>query len=206
MNPRERRLLLVLLILGLGAAAFFLFGQGLLDGDGGADEVAAPTPTVSPPPISTPPPDDIIETIPPRFSFFAGRNPFLPLVVGPEGTGGGTSQPPQQSGGGGGGGGGGEEQHPPPAPPPPSGDEDGGGGGGDGGSSQGTNTRTVDGQRVTLVDVFSSDGKERAQVKVDSKTYVVEEGASFGDNFKVVSIEGSCASFLHGDERFTLCT
>ncbi|MGH2739097.1 MAG: hypothetical protein ACRDH6_01220 [Actinomycetota bacterium] len=196
--------MLILLILGLGAGAFFLFGQGLLNGDGGADEVAAPTPTVSPPPISMPEPGDIMTT-PPRFSFFAGRNPFLPLVVAPEGGGGsGTTQPrveePRTGGG---------QQEPGEPTEPPAGQNGGAGSGtdgGGGGGQQAGNSRRVGGHTVTLIDVFSSDGKERAQVRVDNKTYVVEEGATFSDNFKVVSIDGSCAAFLHGDERFTLCT
>ena len=46
---------------------------------------------------------------------------------------------------------------------------------------------------------------EQLDVQVDGKVYTVEPGATFGDNFKLVMIEGTCATFLFGDQSFELC-
>lgn len=43
------------------------------------------------------------------------------------------------------------------------------------------------------------------QVKVDRKLYTVERGATFDENFMLVSVDGKCAKFLFGDQSFTLC-
>lgn len=61
------------------------------------------------------------------------------------------------------------------------------------------------GQRVTLLDIFEEGGQTKAQVRVNGTVYKVAPGEVFADNFKLVSISGQCASFLHGDVRFTLC-
>lgn len=45
----------------------------------------------------------------------------------------------------------------------------------------------------------------KAQVKVGSTVYTVVQDEVFADNFKLVSISGSCATLLHGDDKFTLC-
>ena len=42
-------------------------------------------------------------------------------------------------------------------------------------------------------------------MEVDGKVYTVEDGALFGENFKLVRIDGRCARFLFGDQSFTLC-
>lgn len=63
----------------------------------------------------------------------------------------------------------------------------------------------VGGKTVTLIDVFTEDGQLFAQVEVDGDVFTVQEGDTFADNFKLVDIDGSCATFLFGDERFTLC-
>ncbi|HLF69725.1 MAG TPA: hypothetical protein VI541_02080 [Actinomycetota bacterium] len=73
-------------------------------------------------------------------------------------------------------------------------------GGGAGGASAPTG-----GQSVTLVDVFTQDGTEKAQVKVGSTVFTVAAGEVFADNFKLLSISGTCATMLHGDDKFTLC-
>jgi hypothetical protein len=61
------------------------------------------------------------------------------------------------------------------------------------------------GQRVSLLDVLDEGGTAKAQVKVGSTVYTVASGEVFADNFKVVSISGSCVTLLHGDDKFTLC-
>lgn len=73
-------------------------------------------------------------------------------------------------------------------------------GGGAGGASAPTG-----GQSVTLVDVFTQDGAQKAQVKVGSTVFTVALGEVFADNFKLLSISGTCATMLHGDDKFTLC-
>jgi hypothetical protein len=56
---------------------------------------------------------------------------------------------------------------------------------------------------VVLRDVFFRETK--ARVVVDHRVWTVEEGATFDDNFKLVKIDGSCATFLFGDQSFELC-
>lgn len=65
--------------------------------------------------------------------------------------------------------------------------------------------KTVNGHRVKLVDVFTKNGKPKAQVQIDSTVYTVDEGEVFADNFELLSVSGSCASMLFGDDQFTLC-
>lgn len=65
---------------------------------------------------------------------------------------------------------------------------------------------TVGGHTVVLLDTFTSGGGEVAQVEVDGKVYSVSEGETFSQGrFELVSISGDCATFLYGDEQFTLC-
>ena len=61
------------------------------------------------------------------------------------------------------------------------------------------------GQVVALLDVFTDDGVDKAQVKVGSTVYTVSVGEVFADNYKLVSTSGDCATLLHGDDKFTLC-
>jgi hypothetical protein len=42
-------------------------------------------------------------------------------------------------------------------------------------------------------------------VQVDGTVYTVEPGATFDDNFKLVAIDGTCATFLFGDQSLELC-
>jgi hypothetical protein len=66
---------------------------------------------------------------------------------------------------------------------------------------------TVGGHEVVLLDVFVVNGVDTVQVEVDGAISNASEGESFGpgDQFEVRSISGNCASFLYGDESFTLC-
>jgi hypothetical protein len=87
---------------------------------------------------------------------------------------------------------------PPPPPtttPPP-------GGGGDGGEHPG-NKILIGGHDVKLISVAG--GGAKLDVTVDGKVYTVEPGARFDDNFKLVKIDGKCATFLFGDQSFELC-
>ena len=46
---------------------------------------------------------------------------------------------------------------------------------------------------------------EQLDVQVDGKVYTVEPGATFDDKLKLVKIDGTCATFLFGDQGFELC-
>jgi len=64
----------------------------------------------------------------------------------------------------------------------------------------------VGGHTVVLLDVFPRNGKTRAQVEVDGTVYNVAEGGMFdAGQFEFRSASGNCATFLYGDESFTLC-
>jgi hypothetical protein len=58
---------------------------------------------------------------------------------------------------------------------------------------------------VVVIDVFTQDGQEVVQVEVDGRTFTVGEGDTFAQNFQVVSISDTCATFLFGDESLTTC-
>lgn len=88
---------------------------------------------------------------------------------------------------------------------------------GTGSSSTGTGTRTpsgggggsttIGGHEVTLIDTLSGNGTEQATVSVDGTVYTPSVGQSFGPNhqYMLQSVSGTCATFLFGDEAFTLC-
>src|SRR5918992_3024336 len=80
LSPRDRRALTILGVLAAAAAGFFLLTRG---GEEPPEEAAPPT--MAPPPAVTPSPSPTGR--PPRFTFFSGRDPFLPLVVAPEAVG-----------------------------------------------------------------------------------------------------------------------
>ena len=61
-------------------------------------------------------------------------------------------------------------------------------------------------QRVALLDVYQVGGATVADVRVNSTVYTqLAPGEEFAGSYKVVSLEGTCGSFLFGDERFRLC-
>jgi len=70
----------------------------------------------------------------------------------------------------------------------------------------GGSSTMIGGHTVVLLDTFIHDGQETAQVEVDGTVYNVTEGDTFaGGDFELRSISGDCATFLFGDESFTLC-
>ena len=191
MSRRERTLLIVMGVIALGAAAFFLLTMG---GDEPAEQ-AAPTPTAPPPPIPAEPGTGVGEPEePPRTTtFFGGRDPFVPLIVAAEETvgeappaDGGTEPAPGES----------PAPGPPPEEPitePPPDAEQG---------QAGFASTTKGGHTVTLVSVIDSD---TVQVTVDGRSFTVDEGETFAQTFQVVSVEANCARLRFGDEAFTLC-
>ena len=75
-----------------------------------------------------------------------------------------------------------------------------------GGGHHGT-SMNIGGFTVTLIDTFTLDGIEMVQVQVDGTVYDRAEGETFhGGDYEVDSISGDCATFLFGEEDFTLCT
>jgi hypothetical protein len=180
LSPRDRRAVTILGGLAVAAAGFFFLTRG----GGEPPEEAAP-PTTAPPPAVAPSPTPTGR--PPRFTFFSGRDPFLPLVVAPEAAG---EAPAGEAPAG-------EApvgEQPVTEPSP----------GAEGAVTPEGGT-TIGGHSVTVIDVFTQDGQQMVQVEVDGQTFTVSEGEEFSDNFRVESIQGTCASFLFGDEPFTLC-
>jgi hypothetical protein len=197
LTDRDRKMLYVL---GAVAAVALLYLFVLKPGGGG--ESAAPTgptgslpspvvtPSVSPTPRQTLPPVILAGardpfSIPPVFLTAGPSGSVSPPVSGTETgtTPPPTTQPPTT----------GPPTTPPPTTPPPTtpppkpGDE-----------------IQIGGHDVVLQDVFN--GQTRARVEVDHRVWTVEVGANFDDNFKLVKIDGNCATFLFGDERFALCS
>jgi hypothetical protein len=64
---------------------------------------------------------------------------------------------------------------------------------------------TIDGHTVVLLDLFSQNGNDMAQVEVDGTVYTAQVGETFAQNFTLQSVNGSCADFLYGNQTFTLC-
>ena len=184
MSNRERNLLIILGVIVVAAAAFVLLTRG-----GEEPQQAAPAPP-SPPQVA--PPAEKPPKPPKTPTFFGGRDPFVPLVLAE--VGGGEAPPLEEPGGG----------------PTDGGPTDGGGGPTDGGVTppQGPGEQpgvTVGGHTVVVIDVFTQGGQQVVQVEVDGQTFTVGEGDRFAKNFQVVSIEGTCATFLFGDESFQTC-
>jgi hypothetical protein len=74
------------------------------------------------------------------------------------------------------------------------------------GASGGAATEPRRSQRVALLNVYQSGGRTVADVRVNDTVFTkLAAGDVFDGNFKVVSLQGSCGSFLFGDERFQLC-
>ena len=74
------------------------------------------------------------------------------------------------------------------------------------GAAGGAATEPRRSQRVALLNVYQSGGRTVADVRVNDTVFTkLAPGDVFDTNFKVVSLQGSCGSFLFGDERFELC-
>lgn len=182
LSARDRRTVTIGgIVVGVLLAGFLLFSVL-----GGGEE---PPPTAAPPltPGTGSPSPSPGAGVPPIQSF-TGRDPFsVPPALSPSPsptTPGGTGTPSPSDGGGGGGGSG------TPSPTAP----------GDGSS------QNVGGSTVVLLDIFQRDGATHAQVEVEGTVYDVVVGEQFaGGRFELRSVAGNCATFLFGDERFSLC-
>ena len=70
----------------------------------------------------------------------------------------------------------------------------------------GGSSTVIGGHTVVLLDVFPKDGKTRVQVEVDGTVYNVAEGGTFASGqFEFRSASGNCATFLYGDQSFSIC-
>jgi len=187
LSPRDRRTLMI--GGGIMAAilvAFILFNV-FVNGSTGPNPTFAPiasgvspsgAPSVAPSGSGNP---SVGPTLPPAQNF-TGRDPFsVPpgLQPTPSSTGGGGSTTPPTSG-----------STPPPTsgsgPPPPS--------------------IVIGGHTVVLLDTFVRGGVERAQVEVDGTVYNVAVGNKFASGeFELRSASSGCATFLFGDQPFSLC-
>ena len=189
LTERDKRTLRIGgIVVGVLLVGFLLFNVL----GGGGDE---PLPSVSAAPTDVLPPDDepsLTPTIAPtQVAIFTGRDPFsVPPVLAPATSAAGTtspgtsppaSSPPASS---------------PPASSPPASNPPPGGSG----TNQGGDT-------VVLLDVFTLNGVQRAQVDVNGTVYDVAIGETFGPNgrYRLRSTSGNCATFVRGDEAFTLC-
>ena len=197
LSDRDRRTVTIGgIAVGVLLAGFLVFS--LL---GGGEEALPPLgPPLTPPSSPSPPPGGGG----PPIQNFTGRDPFsvppaLSPAPSPTTPGGGTSPPPGGNGDGTGAG---------------TGDGTGDGdGNGDGTVSPsptapgGGSSQNVGGSTVVLLDVFQRDGATRVQVEVDGQVFDVGIGQTFGpdDEFELRSVADNCATFLFGDERFTLC-
>jgi hypothetical protein len=174
------------IVVGVLLAGFVLFS--ILGG--GEEELPPIPPTVPGPEAPSPSPGGGG----PPIQSFTGRDPFsVPPALTPP-------PPPTVPGGGGG--------------PSPS---NGGGGpapsNGGGGTQTpsptapgGGSSRNVGGSTVVLLDIFQRDGATHVQVEVDGTVHDVIVGEQFaGGRFELRSVGGNCATFLFGDEQFTLC-
>jgi hypothetical protein len=71
--------------------------------------------------------------------------------------------------------------------------------------SKPSSATAANGARVSLLHVYAKDGKSYAQTKVNSTVYSPVVGEVFGSSFKLLSTQDTCASYMFGDEPFTLC-
>ncbi|MEA2453577.1 MAG: hypothetical protein QOG04_2287 [Actinomycetota bacterium] len=178
-----------LLVLGLVLVLIVLWFVFLR---GSPEETVALTPPVTTPVAPAPeetsapvgkPGKGAVET----FEVFAPKDPFRPLIS--TGTGTGTAAAPATTG----------------TTTDTTGTGTGTGQPSGGSDISNDNGSDVGGHRVRLIDTFRSGGEDRARVQVDGTVYTVGEGDRFAENFEVVSISGSCASLLFGDDQFSLC-
>jgi hypothetical protein len=178
LSERDRRTVTI----GGVAVGVLLAGFVLFSVLGGGEEPFPPIPPTTPGAES---PSPSPGGGGPPIQSFTGRDPFsVPPALSPSPlpapSGSGSPSPPNGGGGG--------SQSPSPTAP-------------GGGSS-----RNIGGSTVVLLDIFQRDGATHAQVEVDGTVYDVVVGEQFaGGRFELRSVGGSCATFLFGDESFTLC-
>lgn len=199
LTPRDRRTLMI----GGGVLGVLLVGflmMNLLSG-GGGDEAIPSLPPITVDPGAgpggevSPSPSGGVSPIP----VFTGRDPFsippalsptlAPTTTSPGATTTGSPGPttsgspsPTTSGS--------------PGPTDPAPTDPGGG-----------SSEVVGGKTVVLLAVLSRDGQPSVQVQVDGRVFNdIRIGEAFDNGrYELRSVSGNCATFLYGDESFTLC-
>ena len=178
----------LLVLLGIVAVGGLVYLITTLGG-GTSPQTAPPVPTPSASPTATgggstpaasPSPAASPTTVPETFEVFESKDPFRPLVV--------AAAPPAT--------GDGAAPGPAPAPSP----SPGAGAGGAPAPSGGTVIELLD-----IIDAAEAGGTAKAQVRIGSTVYTVAPGETFASTFKVLSISGTCATMLNGDDKFTVC-
>ena len=197
LTPRDRRTLMIGgAVLGVLLLGFLV--MNLLSG-GGGDEAAPPVPPVTTVPTGgpevSPSPSAGVSPVP----VFTGRDPFsIPPALSPvvssttgsvstsTSTSTSTSVSTSTS-----------TSVSPTTTISPSPTDSGGGG----------SSEEVGGKTVVLLAVFSRGGESLVQVQVDGRVFNdIGIGESFDNGrYQLRSISGDCATFLFGDESFTLC-
>lgn len=71
-------------------------------------------------------------------------------------------------------------------------------------TASGGSSATVAGQRVALMTVYAKDGSSFAQTRVGEVVYTPRVGQVFAGQFKLLAVSGKTATYLYGDEQFTL--
>ena len=187
-DPNRRALIVLGAFLAVAMLLFFVV-KPLLLGGGGKGNTRALSPPVTR--VTPSPPSTTTTTARPApeetFEVFGSKNPFQP----PNGAPGAGTTPTTASGGGTPSTGGGTATTIPST---------------DGGGASGSETAPRASQRVALLDIYQLNGATVADVRVNSTVYPhPAPGEQFAGSYKVVSLEGTCGSFLFGDERFRLC-
>src|SRR3954447_4674907 len=67
-----------------------------------------------------------------------------------------------------------------------------------------TATAASSSQPVTLVKVYSKSGKSYAQTKVGNTVFTTTAGQTFAGTFRLLSTHGTAATYVQGDEQFSL--
>jgi hypothetical protein len=67
-----------------------------------------------------------------------------------------------------------------------------------------TSATSVGGQRVALLHVYTKDGKQYAQTRVGSEVFDPAVGTTFAGSYKLLATSGTSATYLFGDEQFSL--
>lgn len=85
---------------------------------------------------------------------------------------------------------------PPPPPPPPAPVAP---------TTTTTATTTTPGAPGTTVTLAKVDSPSQVEMSVAGAPYTAKVGEVFATTYKVLTINGSCATFLNGDQQFALC-
>ena len=192
-DPNRRALIFLGAFLAVALVLFFVVRPLLLGDDSPGDKQALPPPVTTGAPATGTTTTTAQSAPEETFEVFGTKNPFQPPNGTGAGAGGGTTGTTAPGGGGATGGTGGGTATTIPA-------TDGAGG------ASGAGTAPRASQRVALLDIYQLGGATVADVRVNSTVYTqLAPGEEFAGSYKVVSLEGTCGSFLFGDERFRLC-